>query len=64
MKKYYEEIYSDIQLLFVTPEWLFSSNNLDRVRELAINNKISLMKLIWYLTSKHSGTGIDIWKIF
>ena len=45
MKKYYEEIYSDIQLLFVTPEWLFSSNNLDRVRELAINNKLSLIAI-------------------
>ena len=30
---------SDIKILFVTPEWLFSSNKLDRIRELAINNK-------------------------
>ena len=36
---------SDIQLVFVTPELLFSSNNLDRVRELAINNKLSLIAI-------------------
>lgn len=36
---------SDIKLLFVTPEWLFSSNKLDCVRELAIKNKLSLIAI-------------------
>ena len=36
---------SEIKILFVTPEWLLSSNKLDRIRELAINNKICLIAI-------------------
>ena len=36
---------SNIKVLFVTPEWLFSSNKLDQVRELAANNKLSLVAI-------------------
>ena len=36
---------SEIKILFVTPEWLFSSNKLDHIRELAINNKICLIAI-------------------
>ena len=37
--------YKGIAILFVTPEWLFSSNKLNGVRTLAARNKISLIAI-------------------